>query len=409
MALARWQSTIVDDEGNVQSAASVEVRSEEAGSPLVTIYSDRNGLTPLGNPMTAGSDGYAAFHVAGGAYKITATKGGFSRVWRYVPIGTAAELDSSDDGIVLVQAVDAGYALNFETETSAPPSAGAIRFNNADLSAATEAYVSVANAGGADIEALLLDLFDAARTRPDTIIISDPNSNKQAAFDVDGATSDGSPATYVTLTVSGHSGETSFSAGSISFQRERAGIDGATGATGATGARGATGPTGPTGATGATGATGDVASTRQIISGAGLTGGGDLSADRTLAVGAGTGIVVNADDVALDKASDANVRAAASNKALTSDLLESAAAEVALSDAATVAVDWDAGINFTLTVTANRAIGNPTNGQPGTWRTILVQGNNATDRTITFGNQFRQRQVVSAHDPLHHQHSLRGQ
>lgn len=39
--------------------------------------------------------------------------------------------------------------------------------------------------------------------------------------------------------------------------------------------------------------------TTQIISGAGLTGGGDLSADRTLAVGAGTGITVNADDVAL--------------------------------------------------------------------------------------------------------------
>lgn len=43
-----------------------------------------------------------------------------------------------------------------------------------------------------------------------------------------------------------------------------------------------------------------LASSRQIISGGGLTGGGDLSADRTLAVGAGTGIVVNADDVAID-------------------------------------------------------------------------------------------------------------
>ncbi len=44
-----------------------------------------------------------------------------------------------------------------------------------------------------------------------------------------------------------------------------------------------------------------VASTRSIISGAGLTGGGDLSADRTLAVGAGTGITVNADDVAVNQ------------------------------------------------------------------------------------------------------------
>lgn len=41
---------------------------------------------------------------------------------------------------------------------------------------------------------------------------------------------------------------------------------------------------------------------RQIISGAGLTGGGDLSANRTLAVGAGNGITVNADDVAVNLA-----------------------------------------------------------------------------------------------------------
>lgn len=45
-----------------------------------------------------------------------------------------------------------------------------------------------------------------------------------------------------------------------------------------------------------------VASTRQVISGGGLTGGGDLSANRTLAVGAGTGITVNADDIAVNQA-----------------------------------------------------------------------------------------------------------
>lgn len=127
---------------------------------------------------------------------------------------------------------------------------------------------------------------------------------------------------------------------------------------------------------------------RTVTAGAGLTGGGDLTADRTLTVGAGAGIVVNTDDVAVDKASAANIRACTSNKVVTADGIESACAGVALSDAATVAVDWDAGYYFTLTVTANRQIGNPTNGQPGTTRQILVQGNNTTDRTITFGNQY---------------------
>lgn len=39
---------------------------------------------------------------------------------------------------------------------------------------------------------------------------------------------------------------------------------------------------------------------RLITSGGGLTGGGDLTADRTLAVGAGVGLTVNADDVAVN-------------------------------------------------------------------------------------------------------------
>ena len=47
---------------------------------------------------------------------------------------------------------------------------------------------------------------------------------------------------------------------------------------------------------------GFVPESRTITSGNGLTGGGDLSANRTLAVGAGTGITVNADDVAFSTA-----------------------------------------------------------------------------------------------------------
>ena len=51
-------------------------------------------------------------------------------------------------------------------------------------------------------------------------------------------------------------------------------------------------------------ALGLVANTRQIISGNGLTGGGDFSADRTLAVGAGTGITVAADTVGINLTSN---------------------------------------------------------------------------------------------------------
>ncbi len=93
----------------------------------------------------------------------------------------------------------------------------------------------------------------------------------------------------------------------------------------------------------------------------------------------------------VELATDAEIRSAAAspaNAVVAASAIESASAGVALTDAATVAVDWDTGINFTLTVTASRIIGNPTNGQIGTWRTILVQGNDATDRTITFGANY---------------------
>ena len=52
---------------------------------------------------------------------------------------------------------------------------------------------------------------------------------------------------------------------------------------------------------------GKAASTLTLTAGAGLTGGGDLSANRTFAVGAGAGVAVNADDVALDTAHARNV------------------------------------------------------------------------------------------------------
>jgi hypothetical protein len=64
--------------------------------------------------------------------------------------------------------------------------------------------------------------------------------------------------------------------------------------------RGVTGPVGDAEADIAT-LFDDVATleARNLIAGAGLTGGGTLAADRTFTVGAGTGITVNADDVAI--------------------------------------------------------------------------------------------------------------
>lgn len=128
--------------------------------------------------------------------------------------------------------------------------------------------------------------------------------------------------------------------------------------------------------------------TTALTAGAGLTGGGDLSTGRTFDVGAGTGIVANANDVAVDKASDANVRSSASNKVLTTDLVESASAPVALTDGANIALDWDSGINFTVTLGGNRTLSNPTNGQVGTWRRVQVTQDGTGSRTLALDTQY---------------------
>lgn len=192
--LARWQATIVDDAGNIQPGASVEVRREETGLPLVTIYSDRDGTTPLGNPMVADSEGFAAFHVLGGAYRITATKGSFSRVRRYVGIGNASE----QDGIA------SGVRLRFNDDTAdSNPGEGYLKFNNADLASVTEIYVSDLSFLGFDISAFV-DTFDDGGIVSNRGLLTIQSANEDGFFVCQitgGVNVDGSPSTYRTLSV----------------------------------------------------------------------------------------------------------------------------------------------------------------------------------------------------------------
>lgn len=115
--------------------------------------------------------------------------------------------------------------------------------------------------------------------------------------------------------------------------------------------------------------------------------GWDESSNKLAYFAPSTGLTTSTTNLLIDKASDANVRAAASNKVVTSDLIESASALVSLTDATTIAVDWDSGINFTVTLTTDRILGNPTNEQPGTWRTVYVISDGGPD-TLTFDTEY---------------------
>ncbi|AHB50326.1 hypothetical protein W911_14345 [Hyphomicrobium nitrativorans NL23] len=90
-----------------------------------------------------------------------------------------------------------------------------------------------------------------------------------------------------------------------------------------------------------------------------------------------------------DFATDGDVYAAAANdKVLTTERLATAAAPVAITDGSSPTFDWAAGVNRTWVLSANRTVPNPTNVQPGTWRTIRAIGADGSSRSIGFGSNF---------------------
>lgn len=89
------------------------------------------------------------------------------------------------------------------------------------------------------------------------------------------------------------------------------------------------------------------------------------------------------------KAAAADVWAAVANKFITTDMIESASAYVTLANTATPTINWDEGINRHLIASQNTQFQTPSNAQPGTYRTVMVQGNDATLRVITFGAVFQ--------------------
>lgn len=147
MALAAWQATIVDESGNVQQNAQIEVRREATGA-LAAIYADRDGSTPLDNPFTVDEGGFARFYAAGGAVKITATQGEFSRTWRHVPIGTLAERDNVPASLIRYDIIAAETSAGVTpTNYSYPPGDirryGAVGDDSTDNDEAVSRWLSI--------------------------------------------------------------------------------------------------------------------------------------------------------------------------------------------------------------------------------------------------------------------------
>ena len=206
MALARWSKPVNDGLGNLVTGLTCRVRREDAaGNPLAVLYQDRAGTVPLPNPFDVDTyflDHIPAFHAIGGSYSVEVYKSGFDRTERYQAVGTGGEADI--DTLLL-----AGYLFEFESGTTAPPGAGCVRANNADLSLATRLYISQTNVAGADLGSLLAALAGQR------VLLTSATAGEQASWAVGLATDQGA---YYELVLTSHSGATAVPSGRCGVQ-----------------------------------------------------------------------------------------------------------------------------------------------------------------------------------------------
>jgi hypothetical protein len=113
---------------------------------------------------------------------------------------------------------------------------------------------------------------------------------------------------------------------------------------------------------------------RSVLAGTALTGGGNLSTDVTL----------NA-----DQATAANWRENDADKLLNPNAVWSSMSETTLTDAASIAWNMETGFDFIVTLSANRAMANPTNTKVGQKGRLIVQQDGTGSRTLTWGSNFK--------------------
>lgn len=84
----------------------------------------------------------------------------------------------------------------------------------------------------------------------------------------------------------------------------------------------------------------------------------------------------------------AQYRSNTSGKVLTTDQVWAAGAEVTLTDAATIAVDFSTFINGVVTLAGNRALGNPTNLKVGQTGVIRIVQDGTGSRTLSYSSDW---------------------
>jgi len=90
----------------------------------------------------------------------------------------------------------------------------------------------------------------------------------------------------------------------------------------------------------------------------------------------------------LAEVTSAEYRSNTADRALSTDQVWGAMAEVALSDGANISLDLSTGFDFTVTLGGNRTLDNPTNAKVGQRGRIRVVQDGTGSRTLSFGTSY---------------------
>ena len=117
--------------------------------------------------------------------------------------------------------------------------------------------------------------------------------------------------------------------------------------------------------------------------------GGTTPAAGTFTAFTSTGIDDNSNAMAMTITSAEEIGIGTVSPGKQLHITKSAVADlVALTDGATIAVDFDTGQNFTVTLAGNRALGNPTNVTAGQTGSIFVTQDGTGSRTLSYGTSW---------------------
>ena len=91
MSLAVLPASVLQTNGALSVGAAAQITVRTPASVLATLYTDRDGTTPTGNPVTADSAGFFRVYTTPGRYNITVTTVSGSQVYNDVVIEAEAE------------------------------------------------------------------------------------------------------------------------------------------------------------------------------------------------------------------------------------------------------------------------------------------------------------------------------